>query len=203
MRGRRWSRRKILIAVAASIGIVAMVATSLAALVMPFLGNLRGDAPPRSVVAQPTSTTPAPYIAPLVVRPVEQALVAVPDQCPPSPPPVPAPSAEPLVICDLDRRAEYHLGPEAMRLDLTGATSLKLPTNQFYSVSLAMDAGSGTLFGQYTGTQIGKQVAFVRDGVVLAAAAITQPLDGDSLQLSGDYTAQTAETIARMLREGR
>jgi preprotein translocase subunit SecD len=37
---------------------------------------------------------------------------------------------------------------------------------------------------------------------VLAAAAIGQPINGESLQLSGDFTAETAETIARMLREG-
>ena len=65
-----------------------------------------------------------------------------------------------------------------------------------------MEAGSALQFGQYTGTQVGKQLAFVRDGLVLAAATITQPLNGDSLQLSGDFTAETAETIARMLREG-
>jgi preprotein translocase subunit SecD len=65
-----------------------------------------------------------------------------------------------------------------------------------------MDQSSGASFGQYTGTQVGKQVAFVRDGVVLAAPAIGAPLDGKSLQLSGELTAATAETIARMLREG-
>ncbi|WP_319450498.1 MULTISPECIES: SecDF P1 head subdomain-containing protein [unclassified Mycobacterium] len=45
-------------------------------------------------------------------------------------------------------------------------------------------------------------MAFVRDGVVLAAPTIGAALDGDSLQLSGDLTAATAETMARMLRDG-
>ena len=73
---------------------------------------------------------------------------------------------------------------------------------EFYAVQLGMDPDSGAQFGQYTGTQIGKQVAFVRDGLVLAAPAIAQPLAGESLQLSGEMTSETAETIARMLREG-
>jgi preprotein translocase subunit SecD len=45
-------------------------------------------------------------------------------------------------------------------------------------------------------------VAFVRDGLVLAAPAITQPIDGQSIQLSGDLSQQTADTIARMIRDG-
>jgi hypothetical protein len=191
-----------MIAVLASIGILAMVGTTLAAVLMPLFVDTRGEPATRSVSALPTSTTPAVYIAPLSVRPVDQALVARPEQCHPGPPPPPPPPGTPLVICDVERKAEYHLGPEALQLKLTSATSFKLPLSQFYGVQMAMDAGSGAQFGQYTGTQIGKQVAFVRDGVVLAAAAIGQPINGESLQLSGDFTAETAETIARMLREG-
>jgi preprotein translocase subunit SecD len=74
--------------------------------------------------------------------------------------------------------------------------------SEFYAVQLTMDQGSGASFNQYTGTQVGKQVAFVRDGVVLAAPAISAPLNGESLQFSGELSSATAETIARMLREG-
>jgi len=190
-----------MIAALASLGILAMVGTTLAAVLMPLFVNTRGPAP-RDVSALPTATTPAVYIAPLSVRPVDQALVATPEQCHPGPPPPPPPPGEPLVACDVDRKAEYHLGPVALQLELTSATSFKLPLSQFYGVQMSMDAGSGTQFGQYTGTQVGKQVAFVRDGVVLAAASISQPISGESLQLSGDFTAETAETIARMLRDG-
>jgi hypothetical protein len=202
LKSQRWSRRNILIAVLASIGILALVGTTLAQVVMPFLVDVRTDATPRPVASAPTTTTPTIHLAPLVVRPVVQALVATPQQCRPDPPPPPTPPGEPLLTCDVERKAEYQLGPEALRLDLTGAKSLKLPLSEFYAVEMAMEAGSALQFGQYTGTQVGKQLAFVRDGVVLAAATITQPLNGDSLQLSGDFTAETAETIARMLREG-
>jgi preprotein translocase subunit SecD len=54
----------------------------------------------------------------------------------------------------------------------------------------------------YTAANVGKQLAFVRDGAVLAAPAIDQPINGQSLQLSGNMTQATAETIVRMLRDG-
>jgi hypothetical protein len=199
---RGWSRRKIMVAVLASIGILAMMSTAVAAVVMSFLVDKGGDTAAQRVPAS-TSTTPAVYIAPLIVRPVLQALVATSEQCKPGPPPPPVPPAEPMRTCDVERKAEYQLGPEALRLNLTGASSVKLPTSEFYAVQLTMAPGSGASFGQYTGARVGKQVAFVRDGVVLAAPAISAPLSGASLQLSGQLTAATAETIARMLREGR
>jgi hypothetical protein len=187
-----------MIAVLASLGIFAMVATTVAAVVMPLLLP-QGE---QSAQRTASTTTPTVYIAPLTVRPVVQALVATPEQCEPGAPPPPAPPTEPLRTCDVEKKAEYQLGPEALRLSLTGAISIKLPMSEFYAVQLTMDPESGTRFGQYTAKQVGKQVAFVRDGVVLAAPAINAPLDGDSLQLSGELNAATAETIARMLREG-
>jgi preprotein translocase subunit SecD len=94
------------------------------------------------------------------------------------------------------------MGPVALQLNLTGAKAVKLPLSEFYSVQLAMDPGSGSAFAGYTAANVGKQLAFVRNGVVLAAPAIDQPINGQSLQLSGDMTQATAETIATMLRDG-
>jgi preprotein translocase subunit SecD len=37
---------------------------------------------------------------------------------------------------------------------------------------------------------------------VLASPKIGAPITGNSIQLSGDMTAETAETIVRMVREG-
>jgi preprotein translocase subunit SecD len=187
-----------MIAVLASIGIFAMVATTVAAVVMPLLLGQDDEA----AAARTATTTPTVYLAPLTVRPVVQAMVAAPDQCKPGPPPPPSPPTAPLTICDVEQKAQYQLGPEALRLNLTGAISIKLPMSEFYAVQLTMDQDSGASFNQYTGTQVGKQVAFVRDGVVLAAPVISAPLNGESLQFSGELSSATAETIARMLREG-
>jgi hypothetical protein len=196
---RRWSRRKITIAVLASIGILAMVLTTLAAIVMPFLQGDRSDRA-RPSATRPTPTTPAIVIKPLAVRPVVEAFQAQPGQC--EPPPPPAPPAQPQPACDVEHKAHYELEPVALQLDVTGAKAIKLPMNEFYTVQIVMAPRSSAAFAQYTTANIGKQVAFVRDGLVLAAPAITQPIDGQSIQLSGELTKVTADTIARMLRDG-
>ena len=60
---------------------------------------------------------------------------------------------------------------------------------------------STTAFAQYTAAHVGQQVAFVRAGIVVWAPKITEPVDGQVLQLSGDVTAEQATEIARMLRD--
>ena len=136
-------------------------------------------------IATPTSTVPPIIGKPLAVRPVVQALVATPQECELPPPP---PPDQPQQACDLDKTARYDMGPVALQLNLTGAKAVKLPLSEFYSVQLAMDPGSGTAFAGYTAANVGKQLAFVRNGVVLAAPAIDQPINGQSLQLSGNMT---------------
>jgi hypothetical protein len=194
----RWSRRRITIVVLGSLGILAMVGTTLGAVVMPFV--LKDSvAPPSRSVATPSSTAPAIVMNPLAVRPVFQALVATPEECQLPPPP---PPDQPQQACDLENAARYDMGPVALQLNLTGAKAVKLPMSEFYSVQLAMDPGSGAAFAGYTAANVGKQLAFVRDGMVLAAPAIDQPIQGQSLQLSGNMTEATAQTIVRMLLDG-
>jgi hypothetical protein len=188
-----------MIAVLGSLGILAMVGTTLGGVLMPFVAKEFGAPPPRSALATPTTTVPPIVGKPLAVRPVVQALVATPQECELPPPP---PPDQPQQACDLDKTARYDMGPVALQLNLTGAKAVKLPLSEFYSVQLAMDPGSGTAFAGYTAANVGKQLAFVRNGVVLAAPAIDQPINGQSLQLSGNMTQATAETIATMLRDG-
>jgi hypothetical protein len=203
MRGssQRWSSRKIAIAVMASLGILGLVATTFASVLMPLLFR-DSDPPGNRTVATPTSMVPPIIGLPLSIRPVlEQLLVAPPDECKPvlEPPPVPT---VPISACDLDKKIRYRLGPVGLQLKLIGATSAKVPLTDFYGVQIGLDMASSADFAQYTGANIGKQVAFVRDGVVLAAPKISAPISGSSIQLSGEMNAETAETIARMVRDG-
>ena len=194
----RWSTRQIAIAVLASVGILAILSTVVISAAMAFMTTDSRTAAPRPTLAPPAA--PMVIGAPLVVRPVvDVPLVATPEDCAALPP---APPRDPVRACDVDKAAVYQLGPVALQLNLTGATETKLPTSEFHTVQMSIDPESGTAFAQYTAANIGKRVAFVRDGVVLAAPAIDQPLDGQSLQISGGLTATTAATIARMLREG-
>jgi hypothetical protein len=197
----RWSSRNIAIAVTASLGILGLVGTTLATVLTPLLFRDSGPAANRPV-ATPTMTVPPIIGLPLSVRPVlEQPLVAQPDECKPVLQPPPAPTV-PISACDLEKKARYQLGPVGLQLKLTGATSAKVPLTDFYGVQIGLDMTSSAEFAQYTGANIGKQVAFVRDGVVLAAPKITAPINGSSIQLSGEMNAETAETIARMVRDG-
>jgi hypothetical protein len=198
--GEPWTARRIMIAVLATIGILAMVSTIVVGVAMAFMMKDAGQVAQRPTTT-PTTRTPDVIGIPLAVRPViEVPLVANPEDCPPVPPPTP-PEA-PIRVCDVDRAAVYQLGPVALALNLTGATETKLPTSDFHTVQMSMDPASSTAFAQYTAANVGKQLAFVRDGIVLAAPAISQPIDGQSIQISGELSAGTAATIARMLREG-
>ncbi|GLP84278.1 SecDF P1 head subdomain-containing protein [Mycobacterium antarcticum] len=198
--GEPWTVRRVMIAVLASIGILAMVSTLVVGVAMAFMMKDQGRVAQRTPT-MPTTVTPPVLGIPLAVRPVvEVPLVANPEDCPPVPPPTP-PEA-PIRACDVDRAAVYQLGPVALSLNLTGATETKLPTGDFHTVQMSMTAGSSADFARYTAANVGKQLAFVRNGVVLAAPAISQAIDGQSIQISGELGAATAATIVQMLRGG-
>lgn len=189
-----------MVAVLASVGILAMVSTIVVGAAMALMTKDQGQVAQRTA-AMPTTRTPAVIGIPLAVRPVLGVpLVARPVDCPPVPPPTPTDA--PVKLCDVDRAAVYQLGPIALSLNLTGVTETKLPTSEFHTVQMSMDQTSSTAFAQYTAANVGKQLAFVRNGVVLAAPAISEPIDGQSIQISGELGAATAATIASMLREG-
>ena len=199
--GRGWTPKRIMIALLASIGILAMVSTIVVGVAMAFLRSDPAPVAQRATPTTPVTRTPPIIGIPLAVRPVvAQPLVANPGDCAPIPPPMP-PDA-PVKVCDVDKAAVYELGPVALALNLTGATETKLPTSEFHTVQMSMDPTSSAAFAQYTGANIGKQLAFVRNGVVLAAPAIGQAIDGQSIQISGDLSAATAATITQMLRDG-
>ena len=198
--GEPWTAKRIMVALLATIGILAMVSTIVVGVAMAFLTKDRDQAAQRATT-MPTTRTPPVIGIPLAVRPVvEVPLMANPDDCPPVPPPTP-PEA-PIRVCDVDKVAVYQLGPVALALNLTAATETKLPTSDFHTVQMSMDPESSAAFAKYTAENIGKQLAFVRNGVVLAAPAISQPIDGQSIQISGELSAATAATIAQMLRGG-
>jgi hypothetical protein len=196
---RRRSRRKKLIAILASLGILGMLGTVLGAIVIPFLA----PDPPRGRAARdtrlsPSSTTPAVVIRPLAVRVVDRSRATTPDQCPPVVPPQGSAHFE---TCDVEKTAAYMLPPTTLQLQLTGVESRKAPVGDTYIVQISMDAASSAAFADYTRAHVGKQLAFVRKGVVVSAPAINEPINAPALQISGNLTRPQAENIARMLRD--
>ena len=151
--------------------------------------------------AASTSTTVAgPRMKPMSVRPVLTAFVTTPEQCPP--PPVGAPADQPLQTCDIPKTAIYELSPESLQVELTKVDAFQNPLSGVQMVQMTMSEDSARRFGEFTKSQIGKQVAFIRDGIVVWGPKISTPIDGQILQLSGDLTQEQADQIARMLRDG-
>jgi hypothetical protein len=189
-------RRKISIAVvAALLGLAVVVPIGGALLVQLFDSGADAE----QQVITPTSTEPPVYtIKPLAVRPVLAVEGVLPERCPP-PQPV-APTAE-LRTCDFARTGLYTLGPEGVALQLVRVDSLLSPITNGYLVQVSMNAESATRFAEFTRTQIGKQVAFVRASMVVSAPQISEAIDGDTLQLSGELTEQQSDEMARLLRD--
>ena len=57
-------------------------------------------------------------------------------------------------------------------------------------------------FGQYTAENVGKLFAIVLDGKVLSAPRINGPIPGGSGQITGNFTPQSANDLAVLLRAG-
>jgi hypothetical protein len=189
-------RRKILIAVVAAVIGVAVVVPIAGALLQQIFSD---DTSVADRAATPTSTTPPVYtIKPLAVRPVIAAEGIAPDMCPP---PAPVPPTVEMRTCDFARTALYTLGPEAVRLQLIRVDSLLSPITNAFLVQVSMNAESATAFADFTQTQVGKQVAFVRAGQVVSAPNIMEAMSGDTLQLSGNLTEEQSKEMARLLRD--
>jgi preprotein translocase subunit SecD len=63
--------------------------------------------------------------------------------------------------------------------------------------------GQGTQkFGQVTSENVGKLFAIVLDGKILSAPRIINPITGGSGQITGNFTAQSANDLAVLLRAG-
>jgi preprotein translocase subunit SecD len=185
--------RRILIAVTAALAAAAIVVPVLGVLMAP---TMMKNQPTAAITT--TTTKPVLTIKPVALRPVIGAFVTTPEECVPPPP---TPPDQPLHTCDITQTAVHDLGPEDLRLQLTDVASFLNPLTNKQLVQITMTTESTTDFARYTAEHVGQQVAFVRAGIVVWAPKITQPIDGQVLQLSGDVTAERAKEIARMLRD--
>jgi len=185
--------RRILIAVTAALAVVAIVIPVLGVVMAPTMVNDQANTPISTTTTQLVLT-----IKPVALRPVIGAFVTTPEECVPPPP---TPPDQPLRTCDITKTAVYDLGPEELRLQLTDVDSFLNPLTNKQLVQVTLTDESTKAFAQYTTAHVGQQVAFVRAGTVVWAPKITEPIDGQVLQLSGDVTAEQAKEIARMLRD--
>jgi preprotein translocase subunit SecD len=69
-------------------------------------------------------------------------------------------------------------------------------------VSFHFNPAGTRQFARVTGENVGKPMAIVLDGIVLAAPVIREPITGGSGQISGGFTRERANDLAVMLRSG-
>src|SRR5690606_39975063 len=69
-------------------------------------------------------------------------------------------------------------------------------------VSCRFDTKGEQRFGQATQQNVGKLFAIILDNHVISAPRINEPILGGSGQISGNFTAQTANDLAVLLRAG-
>jgi hypothetical protein len=189
-------RRRFTIGIVAAIASVAIVVPVLGVLLTPGILFNRQD--PMEALTTTTTTPPPLTIKPLQLRSVNGMYVIRPGDCDPKPP---SPPDQPVKICDLAKTALFDLGPEVLTLQLTDVDSFLNPLTAKQIVQVSMTPESTTAFADYTASHIDQQVAFVRAGVVVWAPKITEKIDGDTLQLSGDVTEEQAREMARMLKD--
>jgi protein-export membrane protein SecD len=69
-------------------------------------------------------------------------------------------------------------------------------------VSFRFDNQGATRFGQTTQQNVGRLFAIILDNQVISAPQIREPILGGSGQISGNFTVQSANDLAVLLRAG-
>ncbi len=69
-------------------------------------------------------------------------------------------------------------------------------------VSFEFDAQGARRFGDATTANVGRRFAIVLDGVVITAPQIISPIVGGTGQITGDFTVESANNLAILLRAG-
>ncbi|WP_379547374.1 protein translocase subunit SecD [Qipengyuania sp. DSG2-2] len=74
--------------------------------------------------------------------------------------------------------------------------------NQQNVVNITFDQQGGQRFAQLTTQNVNKPFAIILDGEVLSAPNINEPILGGSAQISGSFTAESANALSISLRSG-
>ena len=112
--------------------------------------------------------------------------------------------ARPLLACD-EEGAKYLLSPAIIQgTDLNDA-GYGIPQGQAqYVVNLDFNGEATDTFAEVTRalTGTGELFAIVLDRVVLSAPQVTSPITDGNAQISGDFTATSAQSLANSLKYG-
>lgn len=199
---RRWTKRKSTVAVLATVGIIATLSTVVAGAIAAFFqfGQPDASGPGPTTAALTTTTVPPVPIAPLTVRPIVEAFVPTPEQCLAPPPPVPA--TEVLMTCDVGMTGVFTLSPTVLELEVTSVEMISVLPSAPPAVRIGLTESSQAAFATYTRENVGGQLAFVRDGIVVWSSGIGGEVNGPVLELRGELTLEQMAQMTTMLRDG-
>ncbi|MGN7189531.1 MULTISPECIES: protein translocase subunit SecD [unclassified Curtobacterium] len=124
-----------------------------------------------------------------------------------------APDDEPLVTCDADGTAKFVLGPvEVSGADISNATSGLAQDSQGattgqWAVNLTFNGDGSKDFSSVTNRLVKlqspqNQFAIVLDGTVITAPATNAAITNGKAQITGNFTAESAKTLADQLKYG-
>jgi preprotein translocase subunit SecD len=71
-----------------------------------------------------------------------------------------------------------------------------------YFVNFVLDPRGTTLFGDATTRNVGRELAIILDGQVQSAPRIQEPIPGGQGRISGRFSAEEAQDLANVLRNG-
>ena len=86
--------------------------------------------------------------------------------------------------------------------DLVDAQSTFDSQNHEPVISFRFNATGAKAFARVSTESVGKPFAIVLDGKVLSAPVIREPITGGNGQISGDFTTESANNLALLLRSG-
>ncbi len=86
--------------------------------------------------------------------------------------------------------------------NLTNARAGVDPQTNRNVVNISFDAQGGAKFAKLTTENVGRPFAIILDGQVLSAPNINEPIIGGNAQISGNFTAESANTLAIALNSG-
>ena len=115
---------------------------------------------------------------------------------------------QPLFACNEAQTQKYLLGPAIIQGTHVTDAKAGVPQGQVsYIVTLSFDALGTSQFATATAKLVNltspmNQFAIVLDGKVVSAPAVQSAIPGGSAQITGNFTADQAQSLARVLRYG-
>jgi preprotein translocase subunit SecD len=106
---------------------------------------------------------------------------------------------------DADGKPRMYLVQKRVIVAGERLTDAQPSTNQQtgeWIVNFTFDSIGGKRFGDATRENVGRPLAIILDGKVISAPRINEPILGGRGQISGNFTAQSAQDLAVLLRAG-